>query len=268
MNDQHPSPSPAEPDRQDDRHSERYRDAGSLRSPIIPQRPPTGGLPGLPPAVPLEGGIPNSYSTGEMARMPNIDDPEAALEEIRGKMERVAAEFAQGKINRMQFNAIYGRYNEQRSIIQRLIERNPENRAWRSVATPGHTGFLRSHFESHPVYYVVFQHNQPKPLIYDGTEKPNGSTIIQILRALWKMPDRPEVGLARKQIEDNRWLVLTFGKHSITLVIFSLEPSAAQAVLVRDLHLDFERANAMLFQRGQVQPERMVFPQRALIDNG
>lgn len=254
MKDQQPSPPPA--------NGDNSSELSKLRSPIIPQRPPTGGLSGLPPAVPLSG---SGYTISDNPPMPDMDDPVAALNEIRRKMEIVAAEFAEGRLNRMQFNAMYGRYNEQRSIIEKLIERNPGNNAWRSVAKPGHTGFLRSHFEAHPIYYVVFQHEQPKPLIHDGTEKPKGNTIIQVLRTLWKMPNRPESGLARKALEDNQWLVLAFGKHSITLAIFSLEPSTAQATLVRDLHADFERANALLFARGQAHPEKMVFPQRALI---
>ena len=36
---------------------------------------------------------------------------------LRKKMEHIASEFADGKINRAQFNAIYRRYDEQRTII-------------------------------------------------------------------------------------------------------------------------------------------------------
>ena len=48
--------------------------------------------------------------------------------------------------------------------------------------------------------------------------------------------------------------------------MFSLEPSIAQARLVRDLHADFERANQAALARGWIVPERMVFPQRALVE--
>jgi len=45
-----------------------------------------------------------------------------------------------------------------------------------------------------------------------------------------------------------------------------LEPSSGQARLVRDLHADFERANRLPLSRQLYQAERMVFPQRALIE--
>ncbi len=234
-----------------------------MRSPIRPPRPneePTA-------SASKESTLFEEFKRGEALPMPSVENPQVALNEIRQKMEQVAAEFAAGKINRMQFNAIYGRYNEQRAIIQRLIERDPNNNAWKQVAAPGHTGFLRTHFEARPIYYVIFQHNQPRPLLYDGTFKPKGETLVQVLRALWKMQNRPAQGLARRQLEENRWLVVAFGQQTVTLVIFTLEPSAAQAVLVRDLHMDFERANELIFKRGTVSPQRMVFPQRALLES-
>jgi hypothetical protein len=48
--------------------------------------------------------------------------------------------------------------------------------------------------------------------------------------------------------------------------MFNAEPSNAQARLVRDLHADFERANQAALARGWIVPERMVFPQRALVE--
>jgi hypothetical protein len=88
---------------------------------------------------------------------PQIDDPTATLESLRGKMEGVAHDYASGKINRAQFNAIYGRYDEQRKIIERLLERDPESEAWQQVANSGHTAFLLSHFQSRPLYYIIYR---------------------------------------------------------------------------------------------------------------
>ena len=93
-------------------------------------------------------------------------NPNAALNTLRSKMELVADEFAQGKINRAQFNAIYKRYSEQRTIIERLIERNPDSEAWKQViGVKGQTGFLRNHFEAQPLYFVVYRHNTYEPII-------------------------------------------------------------------------------------------------------
>jgi hypothetical protein len=181
-------------------------------------------------------------------------------------MERVASEFAAGRLNRAQFNAMYGRYSEQRTIIERLIQRNPGNDAWKNVAKPGHTTFLRHHFEAKPLYYVIYQHNRTTPLMLGGQQQPNMTQISDVLKALWGMKERPKAGLARKEMGNGQWLVLALGVHTVTLVMFMLEPSPMQANKVRDLHNDFERANRIALERGTKSLDRMVFPQRALVE--
>lgn len=186
---------------------------------------------------------------------------------LRQKMEVVADEFAHGKINRAQFNAVYKRYSEQRAIIERLVERNPDSDAWKQViGVKGQTGFLRHHFEAQPAYFAVYHRSSPQPIMTGGKQPPENALITPLLKGVWLMKDRPKQALGRKPIGDARWLLLAVGDYAATAVMFSLEPSNAQARLVRDLHADFERANQAALARGWIVPERMVFPQRALLE--
>jgi hypothetical protein len=202
---------------------------------------------------------------------PNADSteaPDSAMNSLRRKMEVVADEFAQGKINRAQFNAMYKRYSEQRTIIERLLERNPNSQAWKQViGVQGQTGFLRNHFEAQALYYCVYRHMEYEPILTGGKNKPNETLIKPVLTMLWTIPNRPKSGLGRKLVNETQWLILASGEHSATAVVFSQEPSTAQARLVRDLHADFERANQAALARGWIVPDRMVFPQRALSEN-
>jgi hypothetical protein len=236
-------------------------DVGSMRSPIRPTRPEQ------PEFAPKAPPIPNTPPQMPPSA-PTATNPVQMMEVLRKKMEQVASDFATGKINRAQFNAVYSRYSDQRSIIERLLQRNPENDAWRQVAAPGHTSFLMNHFEARAVYYLVFLHQQPKPLIWGGKNRPEGTAIMGALKTLWGMPNRPKTGVARKDIGGGQWLVLALGEFAVTIVMFSLEPSTIQCNLVRDMHADFERANRMLLERGVTSPERLVFPQRALMEKG
>jgi hypothetical protein len=186
---------------------------------------------------------------------------------LRQKMEAIADEFANGKINRAQFNAMYRRYSEQRAIIERLLERNPNSDAWKQVlGVKGHTGFLRSHYEAQPLYFVIYRHQTPKAILSAGKDVPKESDILPIVQMVWKMPNRPKAGLGRRLLPNNLWLLLATGEHAATAVVFSLEPSIGQARLVRDLHADFERANQAALARGWLVQDRMVFPQRALVE--
>lgn len=181
-------------------------------------------------------------------------------------METTANAYASGKMNRAQFNAIYARYNEQRLIIERLIERDPQSNAWQQVATPGHTGFLVSHFQARPVYYVVFRLDPPGLLMMGGSRQPDMMRLEPLLGALLHLDPRPETGLARKDMGKGEWLLLALGRFTVTMVMFMLEPSQTQIDRVRDLHRDFERANHFALERSTRTLEKLVFPQRALVE--
>jgi len=250
-------------------------ESSSLRSPIRPVHPEVED-PTRPAAPPARSGLiakaaqistDKAMAQADSAtpdKMP--ENPQAALELLRRKMEIVANEFGEGKINRAQFNAMYGRYGEQRTIIETLLKRNPENPAWKQAAAPGHTSFLRQHFEARLVYFLVYQHNIPTPLMMGGKQQPNMDQVSGVLQALWKMNKRPKIGLARKEMGSGQWMVLALGEYAVTLAMFMLEPSVAQATLVRDLHNDFERANRRSLSNGTRSLDRFVFPQRALAE--
>lgn len=195
----------------------------------------------------------------------SVDDPQATLDHIRQKMESVAEEFAGGKLNRAQFNAIYGHYSEQRTIIETLMKRNPGSDAWRQVAKPGKTTFLRAHFEAQVVFYIVFKHQVRSPLMSAGEHPPKSTPhIVTALKHLWQLKEIPSNRLARKEIDEGQWLVIAIGDQAITVVVYSMQPSNKQVHLVRDLHDDFESANRLSLKRNQ-PASQMVFPQRALL---
>lgn len=227
----------------------------ALRSPLRPAPPagPPAETPAAPPAAPRPAA-------------PAPTDPVGVLAALLRKMEQVASQYARGAINRAQFNAIYGHYKEQRAVIERLLERDPDGSAWQQAAAAGHTGFLLNHFEARALYYAVYTLIPPRPLMIGGQQAPNFSELEPALSALFSAAARPAAGVARKRLGDSRWLVLALGEQAVTLVVFALEPAAAQIMRVRDLHTEFERANQAALARGTRTLERLVFPQRALVE--
>jgi hypothetical protein len=232
---------------------------GSLRSPVRPNEAQSNALSQpTPPPDPAP-------SATSAPTAPRADNPDAALVNLRQRMKLTADEFAEGKINRAQFHALYARYSEQRSIIERLLERDPDTQAWRQVvALQGQTGLLRTSLEAMPLYYLVYKGESAVPLLIGGKRPANPQALTPLIRHVWTLPNRPPVGLGRMPFRNGRWLIIATGGHSATAVVFSLEPAIAQARLVRDLHADFERANQALLASGSAAAERMVFPQRAL----
>jgi len=225
-----------------------------IRSPLRPQRPeePT-------PSIPASDAPAHEDRWETEPR-----SPQERLQQIREKMETVANEYANQQISKAQFNAIYAHYAEQRTLIEGLVARNPNNEAWKQASRSGKTSFLRSHFEGRPLNYVIYLHNQPRPLMGGGT-RPDTQKIAALLKQLWSLEKR-KIGLARFPLANQLWLVMAAGLFGVTFVTFHLEPSGEQFNHVNDLHLDFERANRYYLEREKTRKDQMVFPQRGLLE--
>ncbi len=226
--------------------------------PSVP-RPTRPDLPVRPRLTPTEE-IDISRSPQEQAM--------SALERLRQKMARVAEEYAQGKLNRAQFHAIYQRYKEQRDITEAMIQRDPKTGAWQNVVQPGLTGFLRRHFESQVISYTIYHIARQQLIVRTGRFQLPENQVLPILGRLQKLivaaqqPPR----LARRKLKDDRFVVLAPGMLTVSIVVFSIEPAVAQLEMIQDVHRDFERANLQLLQQERFNPREMVFPHRALFE--
>jgi hypothetical protein len=206
--------------------------------------------------------------TDQLTPREQMQRAEEALINLREKMAQIAAEFAQGKINRAQFDAIYGRYSEQRVITERLLARNPETQAWQSVVQPGHTTFLKQHFEAHIISYAIYDQETSALIALTGMIQLEVAQVQAVLRRLRAIRQQRGVnpGPAQRKISDGKVVLFVPGDITISVVIYSREPSTAQLKRVQDLHQDFERANHRALQSHDYTDERLVFPHRALFE--
>ena len=192
---------------------------------------------------------------------------EEALINLRQKMALVAAEFAQGKLNQSQFDAIYSRYSEQRMITERLLARDPETQAWQSVVQAGHTQFLKSHYEARVVSYAIHDQETFGLIANTGTVQIQREQLEAVLGRLKAVSaERGNPGPAQKKLRDGKCVLFVPGDLTVAVVIFSVEPSTVQIERVEDIHHDFERANQQALRRRDYAAGRLVFPHRALFE--
>lgn len=241
-----------------------------LRSPV---RPAQTGSDSVVPVQPL--GLFEAHQEQARAisrQITNIEDrlqTETVLERLREKTAQTAQEYNEGKLNRAQFNALYAQYNEKRTIIEAMLARDPDTQAWRRVAQPGHTGFLRGHFEAHVLSFAICEYGKDytanTPIAEQGDPEIAQSDMAKAMNALNPSHERGIVPKASgREAENGRWLYAIPGKYTTALVLYSLEPSMRQSEFARDLHSDFERANRTILERGSRGADQLVIPHRAL----
>lgn len=197
----------------------------------------------------------NSYST-----------PEEALKSLRERIQQVAGEYAEGKINSAQYNALYRYYSEKRALLEHICRTDANSSTWRTVAASDDTPFLREQFAARLLYCAVFRKGDTAPLLTIGRiPRKVAESLYRTLRTIWD-GNQWRYGVARRSLGDGIWLVLCLGRLAMTAAVFYLPPSGQQFHLIREAHQDFEQANASLLSRN-VSSDRMVFPQRALFDD-
>lgn len=239
-------------------------------SPIRPNNPTahTGSAPRLLPTRPGSRQPPNiQVSTVNQGASGGSQSPSKALAYLRHRMTEVSEEFATGLLNRAQFHAIYNRYSEQRSVIEKILEHDPDSEAWQQVARPGHTSFLRQHFAARVIFFALFPLGKLTPIIRYGHQLPPPQAILPVLKALpHLLAEHGSLPPASKALKNGRWLVVVPGQITVSLASCSLEPAAQQIQKIADLHRDFEQANRYALARQDYAQTKLVFPQRALFE--
>jgi hypothetical protein len=191
-----------------------------------------------------------------------------AITSLRQKMSQVAQEYAEGKINEATFNAVYRHYAEQREITERMLERNPDSEAWQSVMQPGHTGFLRDFYAAKIISYGLYRLTDGHQITLQGSVRLPQAQLMPIFARINDIIQKGhKLGAAWRQLKDQNWVLMMPGQFSASVVIFSLEPAVVQRKMVEDAHRDFERANERALIRGDLAPQSLVFPHRALLED-
>jgi len=197
-----------------------------------------------------------------------VDGAAAAIAALRQKMGEVAQEYAEGKINEATFNAVYRRYSEQREITERMLERNPNSEAWQSVVQPGHTAFLRDYYAAKIISYALYRLKDGHQITLQGKVQLPLAQLMPIFARVNDIIQKGhKLGPAWRQLKDQSWVLMMPGQYSASVVIFSLEPAVVQRKMVEEAHRDFERANERALVRGELDPQSLVFPHRALLED-
>lgn len=195
------------------------------------------------------------------------DNAQQALDLLQQKMASITVEFADGKVNQAQFQAVYARYCEQKAIIERIQSRDPDSKAWQAILADGYTGSLRKQYAAHVLGLVIIEMQSALTLRTLGDFDLTEEMMLPILSSLLAgQVTAFEAGVRSTQIEGGRWLAFVPGEYSASVAIFSHEPSSDQLKMVTNLHRDFERANRQQLVRGQANPRRLVYPQRVMFE--
>jgi hypothetical protein len=197
----------------------------------------------------------------EPAALPtDVAGAQAYLATLQQKMARLAEDFAVGKINRLQFKTIYTHYREQRQVVEALLN-SMTNSTWRRAVSEGKTVILMKRGAAEILSYALYDNDSSLLLASTGRFNVDPAVVIPMLSAYRSATAEAfGGGVSNSEIEGGRWLSFLSGRYTTFIALFSLEPAGAQLALLRDLHHDFEVANAEVLAQhhGQQAAEQFM----------
>lgn len=198
-----------------------------------------------------------------------VEKARAYLEEVRQKMERLAGDFAAGRVNTTQFQELYAHYQQERRAIEEILQEAPEAAAWRATVAQeeGESIIIRRRHAARILGYAIYLNVSNVLLRSVGEYDIDERVVTSMLDSFrTSAPVDIEKQMRSIEIENARWVRFVPGQHTTLAVLFSNEPARAQLDMLRDLQTHFEQANQRLFARGVTDPSQFVFPHAAVFE--
>jgi hypothetical protein len=185
--------------------------------------------------------------------------------EVESKISKLLDEFAEGKLNREQFHAIYERYNGQLELVEKALSGGDV----KLDAPDGGTIMLREQYMGKAQGLMIFA-NKTGDVV--ETLGQFGVSITEIIPVLDRFTQQLEAGIAVervvRQVNEKEWLLFLAGSYTTVVITFQQEPSQYQTVVLQRMHTEFENANKTLFEASVFDPARLVFPFLSFVTRG
>lgn len=181
------------------------------------------------------------------------------LTALERKMSRLEEDFAFGRVNLTQYQAIRRHYNEQREVALKLHTANPASDRWRVVLEEGKTVFLLQLNEAACMGFALYDIDTRARIFLQGTIGQSAEDAMALLGTFGPPVTGPTGGrMLATRTDDGHSLLLVPGRHTAALVMFSQDPPGWQVRAIREVQRNFEAANQGALARGE--RANLVFP--------
>lgn len=227
-----------------------------------PLPPPTKAPVREKTAVPVQ----ESNAAAERPSPPNApaSGQEAALqflEKLQDKIGRLADDFANGSINRQQFQELYTHYQREIRAVETLIETDQGNNEMGSVFQEGESVLIRQQHAAKAQGYAIYENSSGMPITTLGKFEVDPALFVPMLSSFRSAT--AEIfggGIQATAIEGGRWLCFVPGQFTTMMSLFTAEPAKRQLDFLEQLHHLFEKANRALLTDSPVDASELVFP--------
>ncbi len=185
---------------------------------------------------------------------------------IREKVARIAQEFAEGKINRAQFQELFAHYQREQRTIETWLSVDPDSDAWKDALAEGKSLIIRNKYKAQVKGLAIYLNRTGMPLAHIGSFNLDPDLVIPMLSSLRSATEEMFGSAIRaSHIEGGGWLGFIGGRHTTLLALYSAEPAKQQLMRLEELHRVFEKANQRHFEGSTIDPRELVYTQQVVL---
>lgn len=179
--------------------------------------------------------------------------------QVLEKIDRLLTEFAEGKVSREQFHAIYEHYSNQLAMVEQM-DRPGADLGLDGV--PGATIAIRQAHMAKALGLIIYHNKSGKFVETLGDFDIQPAVMAATLNDFTHMMDAQQyIDRRVLKLPDNRWLLFAAGRYTTVVSVFHHEPAPQQMREVERLHHDFEMANAgPLNGNGNIDKNVLAYP--------
>lgn len=183
------------------------------------------------------------------------------LEKLQDKIGVLADDFANGRINRKQFQSLYAHYQREMRAVETLIETDLGQGEWGEAFQDGESVLIRQQHAAKAKGYAIYENGSGMPISTLGKFEVDPALFVPMLSSFRSATE--EIfggGMQATAIEGGRWLCFVPGEKTTLMALFTAEPANRQLDFLENIHRLFEKANRQLLANSPVSASELVFP--------
>ena len=205
------------------------------------------------------------YRISDNSRVFSGGEVSSFMEKQKKKIEALSQRYANGELNKDQYENLLKHYQEKIQKLEDMVEDHNGQMLKRKDLPEGQTLIIRRAHAARLTGISVYKKDPFDILKIAGDFSLDHNGMRPLIHLVAKKNENEDgLPIQLEKIND-QWVLLVCGEMSVTVALFTAEPSKKQINKMRELQLNFESANSNLLNHSKVKKELLVIPHQFFI---
>ena len=205
------------------------------------------------------------YRISDSSRVFSGGEVSSFLDKQKMKIEALSQRYANGELNKDQYESLLKHYQEKIQKLEDMIEDHNGELLKRRNLPEGQTLIIRRAHAARLTGITIYKKEPLSILKSAGDFSLDRKGILPLVNFVMRKTEEEDELPAQLEKINDQWVLVVCGFLSATVALFTAEPAKKQIQKMRELQLNFESANSNLINNPQVKIDLLVIPHQFFI---